>query len=54
MHYIDPSPEFVAEIKAAAAESTVPAWAEACEARMEGCSDIWNESIGQRVGIQAK
>ncbi len=51
MSLVPVSDDDIAKVKAAAEAVVLPDWAERCEASYEGCSEVWNETVGTARGL---
>jgi TRAP-type C4-dicarboxylate transport system substrate-binding protein len=51
MTLVEVSPDDIDRVKAIAAEVVVGDWAERCEQTYEGCTQVWNDTIGAARGI---
>lgn len=51
MKLVDPTDEDRNALQQAVQSAVLPKWASECDAAFEGCSRIWNETVGKAVGL---
>lgn len=54
MKLVDPSDEDRARLQQAVESVVLPKWSRECDAAFPDCSRIWNETVGQAVGLAIK
>jgi TRAP-type C4-dicarboxylate transport system substrate-binding protein len=52
MTLVEPSEADLTALDASVESVILPTWAETCEANMEGCTQIWNDTVGAARGLR--